>query len=462
MVYDRNGVEIASNAIHPKGESFPLRHYEKILGAAHLIGYVKYPEKDNAGFYYQTDFVGKDGVEKSYNEILLGANGLQLVETDALGNILSESIVRPPVDGESLTLSIDSRVQAELFKIIAKTAEQFGFQGGAGAIMNVRNGELLAITSFPEFDSEALSFGSDISLIENWLNDYNKPFFNRMISGLYAPGSIVKPFLALAALNEGIIDPQKKINSTGSLIVPNPYNPLQPSVFLDWKAHGLVDMIDAIAVSSNVYFYQIGGGFGDQKGLGISRIEKYLKMFGLGEETGIDLPGEVAGVIPNPSWKVLHFQEDWRLGDTYNTAIGQYGFQVTPLQILKGVAALANNGLLLEPTVINIKEPKNTQTISLQEIFFDTIKRGMRASVERGTSQGLSVPYVEVAAKTGTAEVGKKFLNSWVVGFFPYEFPKFAFVILMDRGPRDNTVGGVYVMRQLLDWMRINTPEYLQ
>ncbi|TSC61166.1 MAG: penicillin-binding protein 2, partial [Parcubacteria group bacterium Gr01-1014_107] len=197
LIYDRTGLEIVSNTIHSGGEDFSLRHYKKIPGLSHLIGYVKYPERDSAGFYYQTDFVGKDGIEKSYGSTLLGENGLQLVETDALGNIYSQSTVKPPVDGQSLTLSIDSRVQSQLFKIIAQTAEQFGFQGGAAALMDVRSGELLALTSFPEFDSETLSLGSDVSLIDSLLSDPNKPFLNRAIAGLYAPGSIIKPFLAV-------------------------------------------------------------------------------------------------------------------------------------------------------------------------------------------------------------------------------------------------------------------------
>jgi len=463
VIYDRSGEELAYNVIHPFEKDFSKRKYSELSGLSHILGYIKYPAKDKDGFYWETSFIGKDGVENYYNDLLTGKNGREIIEINALGNISSQGLIERSEDGQNIYLSIDYKLQNKFFEIISNTANEFKFQGGGGAIIDVETGEILSLVSFPEYDSSILSDGEDNSAINKFVTSPYNPFLNRIISGLYVPGSVIKPFLAAAALNEGLIDPHKKILSTGSISIPNPYFPDKPSVFTDWKAHGLVDMIDALAVSSNVYFYNIGGGFGDQKGLGIKKIESYLRFFGFGDKAGIDLPGEVSGVIPNPEWKKETFQGDeWRLGDTYNVSIGQYGFQVTPIQILRGITALANGGYLLKPTVLKDGKTQEAQSISIKKSAIDLVKEGMRQAVERGTAGGLNVSYVKVAAKTGTAEIGKQFLNSWVAGFFPYENPKYAFVVIMERGPRYNSTGGVYVMRQLLDWMYWNTPQYLE
>ncbi|WKZ26594.1 MAG: penicillin-binding transpeptidase domain-containing protein [Candidatus Paceibacterota bacterium] len=461
IIYDRNGQELVFN-VRDDTEDFSKRKYLEIPGFSHLLGYVKYPSKDKHGFYWETNYVGKSGVELAFNEILLGENGLKIVETDAFNEIHSQAVTKPPKDGNNVYLSIDAGIQAKLFEIISKTAGTFNYQGGSGAIMNVKTGELIAATSFPEYSSEILSNGKQEE-IESYLNDKNNPFLYRLIGGLYAPGSVVKPFLSVAALNEGVIDPKKQILSTDRMAVPNPYVPGQFSYFTDWKAHGWVDMIDALAFSSNIYFYHIGGGFGEQRGLGISKINKYLSDFGIGEITKIKLSGEVSGTIPNPEWKKSRFDDDWRLGDTYNTSIGQYGFQVTPIQILRAVSALANGGNLLTPSLLKGGEGnKDSYSLSLTRESFEITRLGMRRAVEKGTASGLNVPYVSVAAKTGTAEIGRSFIHSWIVGFFPFENPKYAFVVVMERGPYSNTTGGVYVMRQLLDWMNQNTPEYFK
>jgi penicillin-binding protein 2 len=290
---------------------------------------------------------------------------------------------------------------------------------------------------------------------------------DRNISGLYTPGSIVKPFFALGALKEGIIDPQKEILSTGSISIPNPYFPDQETVFKDWRVNGWTNMMEAIAVSSDIYFYEIGGGFEGQKGLGIANIEKYSKLFGLDTKTGVDLPDEKQGVIPSPEWKAKNFKNDpWRIGNTFHTAIGQYGFQVTPMEIVRAVGSLANKGTLLTPHFV-LNDPEASKPIPVEGFTkeqYEIIHDGMRQAVTYGTAVSLNVPYVDVAAKTGTAQLGvsKNKVNSWVVGFFPYENPKYAFVVMMEAGPAANNVGASSIMRQLLDWMSINTPEYFE
>jgi penicillin-binding protein 2 len=331
--------------------------------------------------------------------------------------------------------------------------------------MDVHNGEILALASYPEYSPSLMTDGSDTQKIKETLSDKAKPFLNRAIGGLYIPGSIMKPYVAMGALSENIIDPMKQILSTGSLAIPNPYNPSNPTVSKDWKAHGWVDMRHALAVSSNVYFFTVGGGFGDQRGIGISNIQKYVQKFGFGKPTGIDLLGEVSGTVPSPEWKAKNFPNDpWRIGDTYNSSIGQYGFQVTPVQAVRAVAAMANGGTLLTPTILldNPKAVKKIETVGLDPKNFQIVREGMRLSVTQGIAGGLLVPGMNIAAKTGTAELGvtKETVNSWVTGFFPYENPRFAFAVLMEKGSRSNIVGATFVMRSLLDWMTINTPEY--
>ncbi|MEK7182215.1 MAG: penicillin-binding transpeptidase domain-containing protein [Patescibacteria group bacterium] len=464
VMYDRNKELLIWNT-KKETEDFYLRKYTNLGGFSHLLGFINYPLKDSNGFYYQEEIIGMSGAEKFFNEQIGGTNGSKISEIDALMNIKSESTVWSSIDGEDVMLSIDSRIQNKLYENIKNLSQNVGFSGGAGVIMNIKNGEIIAITNYPEFDSQIISEGAEKEKIKSFVNNPNKPFLDRVNAGLYTPGSIVKPFIAIGALNENIIKPETKILSTGQIEIQNPYDSTKKSVFKDWKAHGWVDLRQALAVSSNVYFYEIGGGFGGQRGLGIEKINSYVKAFGIGKETGINLY-ESKGIIPSPEWKKENFDgEVWRLGDTYNTAIGQYGFQVTPIQMVRAIGAIANNGWIVTPTVlfgdqINLKKIP----IDIPQKFFDIVKEGMRESVLSGTAKGLNISNFNIAAKTGTAELGsiKKSVNSWAVGFFPYENPKYAFAMVMEKGPRDNVIGSVFVMRGLFDWMIQNTPEYIK
>jgi penicillin-binding protein 2 len=465
LIVDRNGRELASNIVESDLADFPRRAYATTTGLAHVLGYVSYPQKDAAGFYFRTEVEGKDGVEGFYDTLLGGENGSKISETNAVGEVFSESVIEPPEDGETLHLSVDADIQGKLYEFMEALARDVGFEGGAGVILDVTNGEILALTNYPEYSPELLANGADAAAIRALTENPQKPFLSRAVSGLYTPGSVIKPFIAAGALDRGIIAPEKEILSTGALSVPNPFNPTRPTIFKDWKAHGLVDMRRALAVSSNVYFFQIGGGFENQQGIGISGIEKYVRLFGIGSPTGIDLPGEVRGTIPSPAWKKELFPDDpWRIGDTYNTAIGQYGFQVTPLQLVRAVAAIANGGLLVEPHVRRDAGAAPVGTVPVLNDTFKVIREGMRLAVREGTAQGLNMSTVEIAAKTGTAELGavKEDVNSWVMGFFPYDEPRYAFATVMEQGPATNVIGALYVMRQLFDWMSVHTPEYLE
>ena len=270
--------------------------------------------------------------------------------------------------------------------------------------------------------------------------------------------------MALAALSGDIIDPSTKILSTGSISLPNPYDPAHPSVFLDWRPQaGWI--WQAIAVSSDVYFYEVGGGYQNQKGLGITLIDKYMPMFGFGQDMPDGFFSGNAGTVPSPQWKADNFNnESWLTGDTYHTAIGQYGWQVTPIQMVRAVASIANNGKLLTPSILLGGNPNDFTQLPFTKDDFDIVRTGMKMDVQGGVASGLNVPYLTLGAKTGTAQLGthNQFLNSWVTGFFPYDNPKYAFAVVMEQGPATNDVGGVYVMRQVFDWMNANKPQYLK
>ncbi len=481
VIYDRNYKELAwnesqiedpecleaENKLSDCGDTFPLRKYTDNPGFGHVLGYVGYPEKDSKGFYWQKEFIGKAGIESAYNTLLNGRNGLKLIEHDVLGNVQSENTVESPVDGENIILTIDGDLQTVLNQSIEDLIESNKFIAGSAAIMDIYTGELLALTSYPEYDSEILSLGEDTETINRYLSNSNKPFLNRSIAA-YAPGSIIKPYLALAAQFEDVIDPNEWLVSNGELVLPNPFDPENPTIFKDNKVHGMVDMRKALAVSANTYFYEIGGGFKGREGLGITKIGEYMREFGFASPTGFDTLGiEAIGVIPSPKWKTENFADGtWRVGDTYNSSIGQYGFQMTPIQALRGVATVASKGIVASPHIVSTNEAVIQRKIdkSFSDEQYKVVHEGMRQAVTDGTSSFFDLSYVGVAAKTGTAQVGSgnKFNHSWSTGFFPYENPRYAFVVFMERAPKGFNLSANFVMREAFVWMHENRPEYLQ
>ena len=466
VIYDRNNNEIAWNTDGGKDIPFSYRAYTERSGHGHLLGYVNYPQTDNSGNYWRTDIAGQAGIEKKYNKKLAGINGSELIETDAFGSGISNNTISIPENGINIVTTIDTYIQYYLYEAIKSQAEEADFQGGAASIMDIRTGELIAFTSYPEFDPYTLAEGDDIEAIQGFFNDSRKPFLNRVLSGLYSPGSTIKPFLGIGALNENLIDENTRILSTGRIEVPNRFNPNEPAIFRDWRreGHGLTDIRYAIADSVNTFFYAIGGGYKNQEGLGISRIEEYIKNFGIAQPTGIDFGNESIGTIPNPEWKERIFDDGtWRLGDTYITSIGQFGFQVTPIQMTRATAALANNGILLKPLLIKDKtiiSETLEQDISLAD--YTLIRQAMRDTVTRGTAGIINIPEVKMAAKTGTAQVGvnNEFYNSWIIGFFPYDEPQYAFSIVMERGSKGSNGSAGRTMRSFINSVTEKYPEF--
>lgn len=471
IITDRKGELLAGNSTGLEA-GLAKRTYPLGPAAAHIVGYVSYPKKDPNGYWFQDATQGVSGIEQWFDEALRGENGLEISESDASGNTVSGAVVRAAQTGGDIALSIDGALQKEFYEALRFRATTSGWRGGAGAVMDINTGELLALASYPSFDPRVVSNGQPEEEVASYLSDERSPFLDRPVSGLYTPGSVVKPFIAAAALEENVIVPEKKILSTGSISIPNPYDPDTPSVFRDWRAHGWVNMYEALAISSDVYFYAIGGGlpatlavqiggYEDQPGLGIAKIEEYLKKFGFGQATGASVAGEEYGVIPNPAWKAENFDgERWLLGNTYHTAIGQYGFQATLLQLVRATAALANGGVLVSPTLVLGGAAAKTP-VGVSDDSLAVVREGMRQAVARGTAAALNVSGIRVAAKTGTAEIGarKEATNSLVIGFFPYENPRYAFAVVMERAKAGTLEGSPSVMREVLEWLVANRPE---
>lgn len=460
-IVDRNGVPLVYNE---SGDGGFVRRVYETPGFAHLLGYVSYPKKDSSGRFYDTEIKGLSGVESAMNEQLAGKNGTLLVEEDALGEVQSSGTVKPAEKGQTVTLSIDSRAQKAFADAVTSLGDQIPFKGGSAILMDVNTGEVHALVSYPEYDPNVLSSGGPSSTIASYQTDSRQVYLDRAVAGLYTPGSIIKPMEAAGALTDGIVTADWGIVSTGSISIPNPYDPSRPSIFKDWKAHGYVDARRAISVSSDVYFYAIGGGYNGLKGLGIERLKHWYDAFGFTSPTGIELAGEASGFVPTPAWKEETYGEPWRLGDTYNTSIGQYAMQITPLEAARAVAAVANGGKLVRPTIIKDAPPVG-QSIQVSQDALRVAREGMRMGATEGTSVGLAdLSFVELAGKTGTAQLGvhNEFYNSWAVGFFPYDKPKYVYVIVMERGPSTNSLGGIYATHHALRALYASAPEYFE
>jgi len=455
-------------------EKSSIRDYTGGNYFSHLIGYIgkisAEEQKTDPEIYSIFDYVGKDSLEKSYEVILRKNPGKLKIERDAKGNIISKEIFKYPQSGKSLVLWLDSEFQKKVYEELERGLKAVGLKKGAAVALDPKTGGVLTLVSLPSFDNNI--FSKEISQ-EEWLEleeDPLKPFFNRVISGEYPVGSTIKPLLASSALEEKIITPEKEIYDQGFIEVPHRYNPEIVYRYEDWKAHGWTDMRKAIAESCNVYFYYIGGGYGDQEGLGPSKIKKYLELFGWGSLTQVDLPGEEKGLIPDPVWKKSYFErpEDqiWRDGDSYNLSIGQGYIKVTPLQVATGFAALANGGKLLKPQIVQkvIDSEKNLieeiQPEILRENFIkpenlQVAREGMREAVIYGSAVLLNDLPVKAAAKTGTAEIwkkGEKLYDTWITVFAPYENPQIVLTLMMEDVRDLSTLTVLPVAKEILNW----------
>jgi penicillin-binding protein 2 len=376
-----------------------------------------------------------------------------------VGDVVSETKADFPVKGRDLHLTIDSEIQKNMYASIKKASQESGYVGGVGLVVDVRDGSILSAVTYPDFDANVMTTATDTATIQGYLSDKGSVFLHRYTSGLYAPGSIVKPVFALAALKEGVVTAEEKILSTGKLVVPNPYNKDEFTVFRDWKAHGYTNVREAIAVSSDVYFYTVGGGVPGKAGLGISKLRDYAKAFALGDTFEGTFFSSKESVIPDPEWKARVFKgDDWRLGDTYHSSIGQYGFSITPIQVLAMTTLLANEGKSLPAFKLTKEEPVRQIPVDATKVdvgnaIYAEIHEGMRLTITAGTAQILNIGNLKIAGKTGTAQtgVGNSHINSWFVGFWPYTKPKYAVVYLLEKAPSSATRGAAFYLRDMFE-----------
>lgn len=462
--------------LETKLDSFPGIEIKKVASRryvdgkyfSHVLGYTGRVGPDdlkNNPHLSSIDYVGKAGVEASYDAYIRGANGNIEREVDAVSRLKKEKKMSDDAPGANVTLTIDGQLQKKLTD--ALTSQLAGTPGALGAsavALNPKTGEVLALVSLPSYDSNMFSVGSVNGTYQDTKDNPRMPFFNRATSGQYPPGSSIKPFVAAAALQEGTITKNTTIVSTGAISIQNQYDPSITYTYRDWKAggHGVTNVIKAIAESVNTFFYTIGGGHGDIQGLGINRIKKYLGLFGFGKDTGVDIAGENAGLVPDAAWKKETLQEQWSLGDTYNTSIGQGNLLVTPLQLAQGYAALANGGTLLRPYMVQQVTDANKQVIAqnkpqvvradfIDKKNMDIVRQGMRATVLEGTAHSLRDLPVTVAAKTGTAQIGQGRTHAWFSSFAPYDNPSIAMVILVESGGEGSLVA-LPVAKEVYQW----------
>ncbi len=432
------------------------------LSLSHLLGYTgKINDKELIKFgteYLPIDYIGKTGVENFWENEMKGANGKKQIEVDALGK--EKKIINQEAgqDGHNLVLSIDIDLQKKLEESMINTLEKLHLNKACAIIEDPNNGEILAMVSFPSYNNNDFARGVSQAEYDKLANHPDRPLFNRCVSGEYPSGSTFKPVVAAAALEEGVINENTTVLSNGGVRIGQWFFP-------DWKAggHGMTNVKRALAESINTFFYYIGGGYQDFAGLGIDRMVKYAKMFGLDAQTGIDLTNEASGFLPSKEWKEKTKGESWYIGDTYHAAIGQGDVLVTPLQVVNFTAALANGGSLYRPHLIKMILDSSDQPIGevdnkpvksniLSAKNMEIVRAGMRQTVTDGSARSLSSVPVAVAGKTGTAQWSTtKPTHAWFTGFAPYDKPEVAITILVEAGGEGSSVA-VPIANEVLTW----------
>ncbi len=419
---------------------------KKIRSLSHILGYLgkineKELENKKSKGYLPSDYVGKSGLEKKYESVLRGKYGEKIIEVNSRGErqkVISEQASKP---GKHLKLSLDVNIQKKLEQILKENQKEKDYKKSAAIVLNPNNGEILALVSLPSYDNNNFSGGIEKQRYKKYINDPKKPLFNRAVAGEYPPGSTIKPMIGAAALQEGIVNKNTVFNSTGGIEVGNDFFP-------DWKkeGHGYTNITKAIAWSVNTYFYYIGGGYEDFEGLGLKKIRNYLNKFGFSKRTGIDLPEESTGFLPTKKWKRKTKERQWFIGDTYNLSIGQGDILVTPLQIANATAAIANEGMLYKPRLVDkILDPRNEKVKNINKQVqkkqlikknsLELIKQGMLECVVYGSCQRLSSLPFDLGGKTGTAQWSNSNKpHAWFTSFAPYENPKVVVTILVEEG----------------------------
>lgn len=448
--------------------SVPRREYldtDEVPALAHVLGYearITQAELDEheSGSYGPSDLIGKTGLERWYESELRGTVGERRVEVDALGREMTAISETASTSGRNLVLSIDRDLQAAAEKALRDELRLIGRKRGSVIATDPSTGEILALVSEPSFDANLFADGISQDDYRRLAEDPEHPLFPRAISATLASGSVFKPVVAAAAVEEKIVRPSDSFLSSGGLRIGQWFFP-------DWKAggHGMTDLAKAIAESVNTYFYIVGGGLDGRPGLGVERIASYARKFGFGSKTGIDLPGEGEGFVPSPEWKERVKDEVWYIGDTYHLAIGQGDLLVTPLQVNVMTSAFANGGRLLQPRVVKAftaadgsREDTPTVVIAEQLVSpeaISAVRRGMRQAVTAGSARSLGDLPVAAAAKTGTAQWSStKSTHAWFTSFAPYESPEIVVTVMIEEGGEGSAVAAPVAKAILREYFR--------
>ena len=492
----------------------PIRQYPTGYLTAEIIGFLGPITAENQEYYEDLGFVaGRDkvgfaGAEYSLDEILLGQNGERVIEVDAAGKEIRD--IEPPVAsvaGNSVRLTIDTRLQSAAYTALVDEMKfwntylnRIQSQNGVVIAMNPKTGEILAMVSEPTYENNRLERFIPAYYYNQLSEDPLKPLLNHGISAMHPPGSVFKMVAAIGALNEGVVTPEQEIACPGTISIMQKYSANDPGtpreyVGYDRAGHGMCNFVKAVGLSDDIYFYKIGGGFENEipdGGLGAWRLKEYALALGYYRLTGIELPGEVQGLIPDPTWKRIYRAENWSTGDTYITTIGQGYVLATPLQVLQSFAILANDGKYMQPTIvkeildadgnviqefspklvwditkdplINVLDENNKPTgekIVVEPWVIDYAQQGMRRVVEDGTAtNAMALLEIPSAGKTGTAEycdnvAQEKNLcqpeawpaHSWYVGYAPYDDPEIAVVAFVYNGFEGASVAAPIVQR---------------
>jgi penicillin-binding protein 2 len=448
------------------------RHYPYGTLGTHAIGYIsrinendlnKLKEENVISNYKGTDHIGKAGVEQSYEKELHGVTGFQQVEIDASGQAVRVLSSASPISGNNIILTIDAKLQS-----IAEKA--FGDRRGSLVAIEPNTGEVLAFASMPSFDPNLFVDGIDYDSWNELNNSLDKPLINRALRGLYPPGSTFKPFVALAGLEAGKRNPPFVINDPGYYTLPN-----STHRYRDWKpgGHGVVDVRKAITISCDTFFYGLA------MELGIDRLTDFVRHFGFGQKTGIDISGEVSGLLPTPEWKKRRYKQPWYMGETVIVGIGQGYTLVTPMQLAYATATLASGGNAMRPHIVSaITDPKTNivstkaniveDKINLKKENLEIVKLGMTdVTLPGGTaSSAFANAGYSTAAKTGTAQVigikqnekynEKNILerhrdHALFIAYAPADAPKIAIAVIIENGGHGGSAAGP-IARKVMDY----------
>ena len=442
----------------------PARQYLPKDNMAHLLGYTggippeRLKEYEDRG-YEINDRIGLSGVERTFESDLRGGKGRKLVEVDASGREIRVLAAQPAAPGKSLVLTIDSYLQNAAVSVLKTGLQKAQAKAGTLIAMNPNNGEILAMVSLPSYDNNLFANGISADDYAALIENPDLPLFNRAISGEYPLGSVFKIVPASAALQEVVVDRYTGIVDSGIIWVPNRFYPDEPRLaqpFYGWARQGLglMNIVSALAWSSDIYFYEISGGFTPDNfdGLGAKRLSSYALSFGFGDPTGVGIPGEAKGLVPTDRWKRINYAQSWVTGDTYNMGIGQGFLLGTPIQMLNATAAVVNGGALYRPQiayalidtdsrVVKQFQPEIIRKLPVSPENLAIVREGLRAAVTSGTAPSINFAAVQVAGKTGTAEFpgprdrrGRLPTHAWFTAFAPYENPQIALVVFVENG----------------------------